>query len=98
MGSYSETQADLRNKSIYSLFLQSAFKCKLKRMPEKSILDFACTRADMKIVACFEMNCKKNLASAFNTYKISLDKWMFGLELSQRNNVPFLLAVEFSDY
>lgn len=91
-----ETSDDLSREREVADEISRAWKCKVRKMPVSYRVDYALFSANT-LLAWLEIKCRTNAMQAYDTYMISADKIMSGLDLAHHANAPFLLVVKWSD-
>lgn len=91
-----ETQEDLSREREVADEIARVWKCKVRKMPVSYRVDYALFSVNT-LLAWLEIKCRRNAMKAYDTYMISADKIMSGLDLAHHANAPFLLVVKWSD-
>ena len=84
-----ETQADRDNESRVRDFLVGKWRCVLQKTAGKYVVDCVAKRGE-RIVAWCEIKWR---LKSYNSYRISLHKWMNGQLLAERTGLPFFIVV-----
>jgi hypothetical protein len=90
-----ETGEDLQNELNLATKIEKIWKCKFRKMPMQYKIDFALER-NKKIVAFCEIKERSYSMDEIDSmggYKISLAKWMAGIQLMQQTGLPFILLI-----
>lgn len=92
-----ESQCDINNEVAVKKIIEQKFICNLKKLPTSYIVDYTITMSTDTIVGWAEIKCRKNTASKYPTYMISLKKMSEGIRLSELTETPFHIFVQFTD-
>jgi len=96
MGIKFETPYDLEREYIFAKYIESKFDCILYKLDASYSIDFGCIKNN-KLVCWVELKRRKNSSKAYPTYMLNNYKLCRGLSLSEHTQIPFILAVEFTD-
>ena len=91
-----ETKEHLKNEKIVADRLEKVWKCKLKKLSYKLMVDFAICKDD-GIKGWVEVKCRKISYSVSPDYMISMHKINFARQQSRETGLPFFLVVQFTD-
>ena len=91
-----ETEEHLKNERIVADKIERVWRCKLKKLSYKLMVDFAICKDDI-IKGWVEVKCRKISYLTSPDYMISMHKINFARQLSRETELPFFLVVEFND-
>lgn len=91
-----ETPESLKNEDEVASKISSAWNTKLNKLPIKYRVDYAAERSGT-IVAWIEVKCRKYNMNDFDTFMLSLDKYLASVELGNTTNLPVTLVVRWKD-
>jgi hypothetical protein len=93
-----ETKTDNENEIRLAFEIERIFSLEAKKLPRKyKQFDRALVRNDKDMVAFAELKCRKNSHDHYETYMISLDKWMYGIQLTQATGLRSIIFIQFTD-
>ena len=92
-----ETEEHLKNERAVANIIERSWKCKLKKLSYKLMVDFAICQNDV-IKGWVEVKCRKISYSTSPDYMISMHKINFARQLSRETGLPFFLVVQFNDW
>lgn len=91
-----ESQQDLLRERAVADQLSRRWNCEIYKMPVRYQIDWAMLR-DGELKAFAELKIRNNEIGKYETFMISLGKWVFGNQLSVISGVPFFVVVKWSD-
>lgn len=91
-----ETQYDLSNEDLFRHEVEVSWRVELQKLPRRYVVDFAAFR-DGQIKSIIEFKCRTISMTAYDTFGLSLHKWLHGARMAEELGVPFLLCVRWSD-
>lgn len=91
-----ESQQDLSKENVVAAQLGALWGCELYKMPIRYHIDWAVTK-NGEIKAFAELKIRNNPINQYETFIISLAKWITGNELSKAAGVPFVIVVKWTD-
>ena len=92
-----ETEKDRKMEQAIINELSDAWKIFYQKLPIKHRLDFALLDDKRVVTAWAEVKRRDNDSNTYETYMLSLDKYMSGMKLFKLTGLPFYLVVKFSD-
>ena len=92
-----ETEKDRKMEQAIINELSDAWKIFYQKLPIKHRLDFALLDDKRVVIAWAEVKRRENDSTTYDTYMLSLDKYMSGMKLFKLTGLPFYLVVKFSD-
>ena len=92
-----ETEKDRKMEQAIINELSDAWKIFYQKLPIKHRLDFALLDDKKIVTAWAEVKRRDNDSTTYDTYMLSLDKYMSGMKLYKLTGLPFYLVVKFSD-
>lgn len=84
-----ETATDISREAGIAASLAACWDCRFQKMPKFYGVDFAALRKG-EITAWFEI---KHRFASYPSYRLSLHKWMRGIELSEITGKPAFIVV-----
>ena len=91
-----ETQETLDAEEKIANTISELWKAKLSKLPIRYKLDYAAER-NGRIVAWIEIKTRKYKWADFDTFMLSLDKYLAAVELGKVTNLPVTLVVKWVD-
>ena len=91
-----ESQQDLLRERDVADQLSYRWNCEIYKMPVRYQIDWAMLRGG-ELKAFAELKIRNNEIGRYETFMISLGKWVYGNQLSVISGVPFLVVVRWSD-
>ena len=92
-----ETEKDRKMEQAIINELSDAWKIFYQKLPIKHRLDFALLDDKKAVIAWAEVKRRDNDSTTYDTYMLSLDKYMSGMKLFKLTGLPFYMVVKFSD-
>jgi hypothetical protein len=92
-----ETEKDRKVEQAIINELSDAWKIFYQKLPIKHRLDFALLDDKRAVTAWAEVKRRDNDSTTYDTYMLSLDKYMSGMQLFKLTGLPFFMVVKFSD-
>ncbi len=92
-----ETEKDRKMEQAIINELSDAWKIFYQKLPIKHRLDFALLDDKKAVIAWAEVKRRDNDSTTYDTYMLSLDKYMSGMQLFKLTGLPFYMVVKFSD-
>ena len=92
-----ETAKDRKIEQAIINELSDAWKIFYQKLPIKHRLDFALLDDKKAVIAWAEVKRRDNDSTTYDTYMLSLDKYMSGMQLFKLTGLPFYMVVKFSD-
>jgi len=92
-----ETEKDRKMEQAIINELSDAWKIFYQKLPIKHRLDFALLDDKKIVIAWAEVKRRDNDSTTYDTYMLSLDKYMSGMKLFKLTGLPFYMVVKFSD-
>jgi hypothetical protein len=92
-----ETAKDRKIEQAIINELSDAWKVFYQKLPIKHRLDFALLDDRRNVTSWAEVKRRDNDSKTYNTYMLSLDKYMSGMKLFKLTGLPFFLIVKFTD-
>ena len=92
-----ETEKDRKMEQAIINELSDAWKIFYQKLPIKHRLDFALLDDKKIVTAWAEVKRRDNDSTTYDTYMLSLDKYMSGMKLFKLTGLPFYMVVKFSD-
>ena len=92
-----ETAKDRKIEQAIINELSDAWKVFYQKLPIKHRLDFALLDDRRNVTSWAEVKRRDNDSKTYNTYMLSLDKYMSGMKLFKITGLPFFLIVKFTD-
>ena len=92
-----ETEKDRKVEQAIINELSDAWKIFYQKLPIKHRLDFALLDDKRVVIAWAEVKRRDNDSTTYDTYMLSLDKYMSGMQLFKLTGLPFFMVVKFSD-
>ena len=92
-----ETEKDRKMEQAIINELSDAWKIFYQKLPIKHRLDFALLDDKKGVIAWAEVKRRDNDSTTYDTYMLSLDKYMSGMKLFKLTGLPFYMVVKFSD-
>jgi len=92
-----ETEKDRKMEQAIINELSDAWKIFYQKLPIKHRLDFALLDDKRVVIAWAEVKRRDNDSTTYDTYMLSLDKYMSGMKLFKLTGLPFYMVVKFSD-
>ena len=92
-----ETAKDRKIEQAIINELSDAWKIFYQKLPIKHRLDFALLDDRRNVTSWAEVKRRDNDSKTYNTYMLSLDKYMSGMKLFKLTGLPFFLIVKFTD-
>jgi len=92
-----ETEKDRKMEQAIINELSDAWKIFYQKLPIKHRLDFALLDDKRGVTAWAEVKRRDNDSNTYETYMLSLDKYMSGMKLFKLTGLPFYMVVKFSD-
>ena len=92
-----ETEKDRKMEQAIINELSDAWKIFYQKLPIKHRLDFALLDDKKIVTAWAEVKRRDNDSTTYDTYMLSLDKYMSGMQLFKLTGLPFYMVVKFSD-
>ena len=96
-----ETKDDLKNEKDIAKLVSDELNCTLVKLPRKYQLDYGIVTigegGKKFITGMVEIKCRNILKDKYDTYMISADKFMVGLQYMQQFNLTIKLVVSWVD-
>ena len=96
-----ETKDDLKNEKDIAKLVSDELDCTLVKLPRKYQLDYGIVTigegGKKFITGMVEIKCRSILKDKYDTYMISADKFMVGLQYMQQFNLTIKLVVSWVD-
>lgn len=92
-----ENSTDRANEESICLLIEEYFRVQCLKLPTRYIVDRALIRSN-KIVAWAEIKDRGNTFRAYPDYTLSLHKVIYGIDLYQRTQTPFIVVVRWKDF
>ena len=92
-----ETEKDRKMEQAIINELSDAWKIFYQKLPIKHRLDFALLDDKKIVIAWAEVKRRDNDSTTYDTYMLSLDKYMSGMKLFKLTGLPFYMVVKFRD-
>jgi len=94
-----ETLGDRKEQAEVEAEVGKFWNVSVKRLPFSYRIDCALVRKgeSQAIVGWMEVKVRTNSSTAYPTYMIALGKWLAGIDLEEKTNLPFILTVKFTD-
>ena len=92
-----ETAKDRKIEQAIINELSDAWKIFYQKLPIKHRLDFALLDDRRNVTSWAEVKRRDNDSTTYDTYMLSLDKYMSGMKLFKLTGLPFFLIVKFTD-
>ena len=96
-----ETKDDLKNEKGIAKLVSDELNCTLVKLPRKYQLDYGIVTigegGKKFITGMVEIKCRSILKDKYDTYMISADKFMVGLQYMQQFNLTIKLVVSWVD-
>jgi hypothetical protein len=97
-----ETPEDIiRESSIQEEFIEAVYGdnelVKAVKLPKFYAIDYALTKYNGKIIGWLEIKSRTIPSDKYSSYILSYKKWREGISISQESNLPYYLAVKWTD-
>jgi len=93
-----ENEASLKSEASTAFEVEKAWKSNLIKLPMKNRIDFLMKRkSDGEPKAFIEVKNRACKRHKYQTFMISLEKWVTGLAFESTTTLPFIIVVNWDD-
>ena len=91
-----ETSQDLSREHDIGKILKEIWSVDLHKLPRAYYVDWMITK-DKDVRGFAELKCRSNPRSKYDTFMLSLHKWMHGQQLAAEVSGKFMIVVQWED-